>query len=95
MTTPDRTHGGLVEGTLEAVQTWLRLAAASVKTAALAKDRLRTGVEAELHDAAAYRYEEAAQKAERFAEACRIQARYHKQMAGIARGEATSASDGR
>lgn len=77
------------------MQTWLRLAAASVKTAVLAKERGRALVEAELHDAAAYRYEEAAQKAERLAEACRIQARYHKEMAGIARADATPASDGR
>ena len=57
MTTAANTHGGLVESTLEAVQTWLRLAAASVKTAALANERGRPLVEAELHDAAAYRYE--------------------------------------
>lgn len=59
----DRTHGGLVESTLEAVQTWLRLAAASVEAVALAKERGRPLVEAELHDDAAYRYEDAAQKA--------------------------------
>ena len=86
MTTPD-THGGLVERALESVQTWLRLAAASVKTAALARERGRPLVEAELHDAAVYRYEEAAQKAERFAEACRIQATFHRSMAATARGE--------
>lgn len=95
MTTSDKTHGGLVESTLDAVQKWLRLAAASVKTAALAKERERPGVEAEFHDAAAYRYEEAAQKAERLAEACRIQARYHASLARICRGEATPANDGR
>lgn len=95
MTTPDRTHGGLVESTLEAVQTWLRLAAASVKMVALAKDRERPGVEAEFHDAAAHRYEEAARQAERLADACRIQARYHRRMAGIARGHATPADDAR
>lgn len=96
MTTPGRTHGGLVESTLEAAQTWLRLAAASVKSVALAKEAgWLPVVEAEFHDAAAYRYEEAAQKAERLAEACRIQARYHKEMSRIARGDTISANDGR
>lgn len=80
---------------MEAVQTWLRLAAASVKMVALAKDRERPGVDAEFHDAAAYRYEEAAQKAERLAEACRIQALGYRRMAGIARGHATPANDAR
>lgn len=89
-----RTHGGLVERTLESVQTWLRLAAASVSTAALATERGRPLVEAELHEAAAYRYEETARNAERLAEACRIQAQYHRSMAGIARGDATSTGVG-
>lgn len=95
MTTENSTHGGLVESTLESVQTWLRLAAASVKTAALAMERGRPLVEAELHDAAVYRYELVAKNAERLAEACRIQAKYHKEMAGVCRGDATPADDGR
>lgn len=82
-------HGGLVERSLESVGMWLRLAAASVRTAALAHERGRPLVEAELHGAAVERYEEAARQAERVAEGCRIQAEYHRRMAGIARGDAT------
>lgn len=84
-TTP--THGGLVESTLESIQTWLRLAAASVKSVALLRERERPLVQAEFHGAAAYRYEEAARHAERLAEACRIEAEYHRSMAATARGE--------
>jgi len=80
-------HGGLVESTLDAVQTWLRLAAASVKLAALAHESGRLMVEAELHEAAAYRYEEAARNAERVAEACRIEATYHRRLVAIASGQ--------
>jgi hypothetical protein len=79
-------HGGLVERAQESVGMWLRLAAAAVRTAALAKERERPLVEAELHDAAACRYEEAARQAARVAEGCRIQAEYHRRLAAIARG---------
>lgn len=82
-----QTHGGLVESALETVQTWLRLSAASVKMAALAHEQGRPLVQAELHEAAASRYEEAARQAERLAEACRIQASFHRSMAATARGE--------
>jgi hypothetical protein len=75
------THGGLVERALESVGTWLRLAAVSTVQAALAHDRNLRAVEAEHHGAAAERYEEAARNAERVAEACRIQAEYHRSMA--------------
>jgi hypothetical protein len=85
MTTP--VHGGLVERSLESVGMWLRLAAAAVRTATLAEERGRPLVEAELHEAAAYRYEEAERQAERVAEGCRIQAEYHRRMAEICRGE--------
>lgn len=82
-----RVHGGLVESALESVTTWLRLAAASVKTAALAHERGRPLVETELHEASAARYEEAARQAERVAEGCRIQAQYHREMAAVTRGQ--------
>ena len=81
------THGGLAERALEAVETWLRLAAASAKIAALAHGSGRPLVEAELHGQTTERYEEAARNAERLAEACRIQAEYHRSMAACARGE--------
>jgi heme oxygenase len=82
-----RTHGGLVERVQESVESWLRLASASVKTAALAHERGRPLVEAELREASATRYMEAARQAELVAEGCLIQAEYHRNMAAIARGQ--------
>jgi len=76
----DKPHGGFVETMLESVGMWLRLAAASVRSARLANERGAQKVEAEMHEAAAYRYEEAARYAEKTAEACRIQAAYHREM---------------
>lgn len=83
MSSEGKAHGGLVESTLESVATWLRLAAASVKSATLARDLGHPLVAVELHSAAAERYEEAARNAERVAEACRIEAEYHRSMASI------------
>lgn len=87
MSAEGKSHGGLLENTLESVATWLRLAAASVKSATLARDLGHPLVAVELHSAAAERYEEAARNAERVAQACRIQAEYHRSMAAIGRGE--------
>lgn len=91
-----RTHGGLVERSIEAALNWLRLAATSRTSAAITSEHGRyPAVAAEFHKAAAERYMEAARQAERLAEGCRIQAEYHRSMAGIGLGEATSAEDGR
>lgn len=80
-------HGGLVERALESVSMWLRLAAASVRQGALAREQGHPLVEAEMHSAAAERYEQAAREAERVAEGCRIQAEYHRSMAAIGCGQ--------
>lgn len=85
MSAPEKPHGGLVENMLESMTAWLRLACASVRQARQAQETGSKAVEAELHEAATYRYEEAARYAEKVAEACRIQAAYHRELAGICR----------